>query len=222
MPQGLPAEYYAGKNGSGVPIFWLAYVPPPSVKISGDLWVNSMFAAAALAAADAGVAGPRWKQLCAGAPDKASLARTIISQYQQMSDDTTAKSHQAINWVHATLHTGMQRPTVYALLKSHHLVAYNDNYNPGKTLIAGRLFGCSYGETRVKANWPRFKEPVPPRSRGCDIGESANFVVSPDAYIDFTTGFNFACGKQVQLDLKFDQRDRLSKIVDSKESESCV
>ena len=222
MPEGLPARYYAGKDSAGRPIFWIADPRSGSItenkNISPDLWINSMVVAGAMAAADSGAAGPRWKQLYDSAPDKVALARAIISAYQEQSDQAAANSKAQIDWIRRSFHPGMQRSTVYSMLKSRRLVAYNWDYNPGKKWGSS---GCEYQSTRPQSYWPKYKQPLPKRTGIC-ADHQPKFVVNPTAYIDFVSGFNFACGKQINVSLEFDRRDKLARIVVPKESEICM
>ena len=227
MPAGLPARYYVGMDPSGRPIFW--NTDPHSItkadekSITPDLWMNSMFAAGAMAAADSGTAGRHWKQMYDRAPDKAVLARAIIGQYQQMSDRISADSWRQIAWLHSALLNGMSRSQVYTLLKKHRLVAFNSDYNPGKATFDPRFPSCNYEATRAQSNWPRYKQPLPRQAGVCaDLGHTRQYAISPSAYIDFVMGFNFACGKRLHTELRFDVHDKLSAIKDSKVEETCI
>lgn len=227
MPQGLPSEYYAGKDPSGRPILWetdpKSPVPKAEMKnITQDLWMNSMGIAGFMAAADAGAAGPYWKRVYDSAPDKAELARTLIRKVQTLSDAGVSHSRAQLAWLHSTLRAGMSRSVVYSLLKSRGLVAYNQNYNPGKATF-GQFPGCNYEATHAAGNWPRFKQPLPHQVGVCaDISRSRRFTISPPATIEFGMGFNFACGNRLYTTLWFDAKDKLKKVEDSKVEQTCL
>lgn len=210
MPAGSTC-HYAGFIG-GKYVVWLSSSAPHS----GDE-ITSYTAAFALAAMDSGAAGPALKAKYDDAKNRVLLGRAFAEAYQHLSNETRARSLRDIAWVKKTIVVHSSRSTAYELLKKHGLTAFNADYIAGKPMGPN---GCSY-EDRAQGYWPAMNEPLP--KPGCPSdSRQRQFVPNPSATIDFSMGFDIACGSEESLTLMFDLKDELTTIQDSGESQTCL
>jgi len=211
MPAGDSTCHYAGPI-DGTYVVWFS----SSAAHASDE-VLSYTAAFALAAMDSGEAGPALKAKFDNAKDHVLLGRTFAEAFNHFSIETRAKSIRDIAWVKKTIVVGMTRSDAYALLKKRGLTAFNYMYVAGKP--AGPN-GCSF-DNDAQGDWPTMNEPLP--ASGCPSDtRPRQFVPNPNATVDFSMGFNIACGSDETLTLMFDLEDKLTQVQDSGETQTCL
>lgn len=229
MPAGAPYFYYAGRDAEGRMVFWEATGLDQSgvTPTSSDMLVTAL----GPAAADSGKAGGAWKLRYDNAPDKLVLAQAIALAFRMMVDGMEIRANADVSWIESVLRSGMPRQTTYSLLKSHALVAFNEDYNPGvpstpEPPIPGRPGiggGCSYRKTDGHSHWPYFREPLPARHGECAaLATHSAFVPNPTAYIDLAVGMTLSCGVSRIVSLRYDMNDRLKAVRVDAPSVTCL
>jgi hypothetical protein len=216
MPAGDPIYHYVGRTSDGKLTIWRVSSGVAGSMTESEYW-QATTAAYALAAVDAGDAGPIWQARFKSAVDPTELGHGFASAFQRMSDTTKENALDEIAWVHKTIVVGMSRTATYARLKKQGLIAYNGMYIAGKPIGAN---GCSY-EDAEQGRWPRMNEPLP--KSGCAFdSRDRKFVPNPDAFVDFNLGFTIGCSTDETLTLSFDMDDKLKSIKDSRALQTCL
>lgn len=224
MPSLAPLVYYAGHG-----IIW------ESNTVDQDLgaWSrvapreqpaeDAFVAAVALAAMDVGKPGKPWSELYKRTPrDDASqlaLGEAIAEAIKAASDQSAAYASAQMTWIKSQVLTGTPRPSVYAMLKSRGLVAYNPAFEEQRAVGNS---ACLPSDDPSQGYWP-YQNESPPKLTGlcASMHGEQGMTPNPDAFVQIAGAFGLGCGATLLITIKFDTNDRV-KGLSSEEQTSCV
>ena len=162
MPAYAPDLWYAGRGTDGKGILWYAN-PPVGQEKSSTYRVateRETDAALILSGLDAGKGSAKWRRLYGAVPptprERQAFAMQIVSALEAASAWSVATADANRQWLFATLHAGMTRTKVYALLDAHQITPTDASLRQTKptsgdaivTLPGAFEPGCSF-TTRV-------------------------------------------------------------------------
>jgi len=162
MPPFAPDLCYAGRGTDGKGILWYA-APPPGQEKSVSYRLareRETDAALILSGLDAGKGSAKWRRLYGAVPptpqDRQAFAMQIVSALEAASAWNVATADANRQWLFATLHAGMTRTKVYALLAARQIAPTDASLRQSKpasgdaivTLPGAFEPGCSFS-TRV-------------------------------------------------------------------------
>jgi hypothetical protein len=229
MPSDAPYVSYQGRDPGPPPteVIWMAESAPASATDPNDAKaMNDQYAAAAaLAAMDAGNAGPALQAIYAKTPSdresRLALGNSFAEALRSASGQAAAFSANEADWIRTHIAPGTTRAAAYEMLKSRRLTAYNRAFVKGKPATGG---SCDLTD-RLSGAWPYKGEPLPKQEGACASWFFPNPPTSasnPEAQLELSGAFNLYCGWSTYIEIRFNDDDRVKEVQIDEPRPTCL